>query len=51
LTGICILYDQNYSAILYNIIRAGAWSGLRMRTFRITTVYPLLQKSDYKELC
>ena len=41
---------QNHSAIQYNIIRAGAWSGVGMRTFGITTLYPLLQKSEYKEL-
>jgi len=30
----------DHSAIQYNVIRAGAWSGVRMRTFGITTVYP-----------
>lgn len=41
---------QNHSAIQCNTNRAGAWTGVRMRNFGITIAYPLLRKSEYKEL-
>ena len=41
---------KNHSAIQCNTNRTGAWSGVHMRNFGITTAYTLIRKSEYKEL-